>query len=324
MSSPQRRRTDRALFRALAGPAALGLRDDVALLRTPPGRDLVLTDRRAGRRRAFLRRRSARRDRAQGAAGSISPTSPPRAPRRSAFSSTSRCRADWTEAWLEAFAAGARRGRGAPTGARSLGGDTVKTPGPLTLSITAFGAVPAGRMAARTGAGPGDRLYVTGTIGDAALGLRLRLGRGPDTRRSRPALLVERYLLPQPRLALAPAMARYADGGMDVSDGFVGDLTKMLRVSGVTARSSSPAAAVARRARGGRRRSRAVRDCATGGDDYEILAACRPRRRRLRGGRRRGGRADRLRRRSGDGAGPPRSSAGTARRCVRRRLLQPF
>ena len=57
-----------------------------------------------------------------------------------------------------------------------LGGDTVSTPGPLTISVTAFGAVPAGRMVPRTGARPGDLIYVSGTIGDAALGLRLRLG----------------------------------------------------------------------------------------------------------------------------------------------------
>ena len=57
------------------------------------------------------------------------------------------------------------------------------TPGPLTLSVTAIGAVAQGRMARRTGVRPGDRLYVTGTIGDAALGLKVRLGRGPTFRR---------------------------------------------------------------------------------------------------------------------------------------------
>src|SRR5208283_1619540 len=125
---------------------------------------------------------------------------------------------------------------GTDYGCPLVGGDTVKTPGPLTLSITAFGSVPSGRMAARTGVKPGDHIYVTGTIGDAALGLRIREGRGPDIPRADRDFLLQRYLEPEPRSKLAPAMAQHANGGMDVSDGFVGDLTKMLAVSGVTAR----------------------------------------------------------------------------------------
>ena len=91
-------------------------------------------------------------------------------------------------------------------------------------------------MPRRTGVRPGDRLYVTGTIGDAALGLKVRLGRGPDITQADKAFLLDRYLTPQPRLTLIGAMAAHASGGMDVSDGFVGDLTKMLDVSGVSAR----------------------------------------------------------------------------------------
>ena len=114
--------------------------------------------------------------------------------------------ADWTADWLEDFA------RGLGEDARAwdcplLGGDTVKTPGPLTLSITALGSTPTGGMAARTGVRPGDRLYVSGTIGDAALGLRLRLGQGPLLSEAHRLHLLDRYLLPRPRLALAPAMA---------------------------------------------------------------------------------------------------------------------
>src|SRR5208337_1546790 len=142
---------------------------------------------------------------------------------------------DWTEAWLSAFAA-ALGEDGMAYGCPLAGGDTVRTPGPLTLSITAFGAVPTGRMAPRTGVRPGDRLYVTGTIGDAAIGLRIRQGRGPDLPQADKAFLLERYLTPEPRVALIEAMVAHANGGMDISDGFVGDLTKMLEVSGVTAR----------------------------------------------------------------------------------------
>ena len=168
---------------------------------------------------------------------------------------------DWREAWLEAFADGL--GVDAQTyDCPLIGGDTVATPGPLMLSVTAIGSVRQGRMARRTGVKPGDRLYVTGTIGDAAIGLKVRQGRGPDIPQVDKAFLLERYLKPEPRLALIGAMAAHANGGMDVSDGFVGDLAKMLAVSGVSARVPiySPAA-VESRARGDRRRSRPVRSC---------------------------------------------------------------
>ena len=129
-------------------------------------------------------------------------------------------------------------------------------------------------MARRTGVRPGDRLYVTGTIGDAAIGLKFRLGRGPDIPQADKAFLLERYLTPEPRLALIGAIAAHASGGMDVSDGFVGDLTKMLDVSGVSARVPiyrlplSPAARAAIAADPG-----LFEVAATGGDDYELLAS---------------------------------------------------
>jgi thiamine-monophosphate kinase len=185
---------------------------------------------------------------------------------------------DWTEDWLAAFA----KGLGEDASAYRcplFGGDTVKTPGPLMVSITAFGRIAAGRMARRDGVRPGDILYVSGTIGDAALGLALRLGApalaGLD--KASRALLLDRYLLPQPRNALAPAMRQLAHGGMDVSDGFIGDLAKMLRVSGVSGRIDlarlplSPAAEAALAADNG-----LFETIATGGDDYEILAAIGP------------------------------------------------
>jgi thiamine-monophosphate kinase len=145
------------------------------------------------------------------------------------------------------------------------------------LSVTAIGAVPEGRMARRTGVKPGDRLYVTGTIGDAAIGLRIRQGRGPDIPQVDKAFLVERYLTPEPRLKLIGAMTAHANGGMDVSDGFVGDLGKMLAASGVSARVPifrlplSPAARTAIAADPG-----LFEVAATGGDDYELLASAAP------------------------------------------------
>ncbi len=186
---------------------------------------------------------------------------------------------DWREDWLKEFA----RGLGADADLWAcplLGGDTVKTPGPLTLSITAFGAVPRRTMVPRTGIAPGDRIYVTGTIGDAAIGLRLRLARRDDAdwiaalAPHHADFLRERYLLPQPRLALRDVLRAHAHGGMDVSDGLVGDLTKMLRVSGVAAQIDLATVPLSEAARAAIALRPDLFDTAlTGGDDYEVLAS---------------------------------------------------
>jgi thiamine-monophosphate kinase len=262
-------------FAPLAAPAGLGLKDDVALLRPPAGLDLVVTTDAVVAGVHFfaddpadaIARKALRVNLSDLAAKGAEPIG---------FVLDLALPNDWTTAWLEAFAVGLGEDA-AHYRCPLLGGDTVKTPGPLTLAITALGAVEPGRLPARGGVRPGDRLYVSGAIGDAALGLRLRLRQGPSLDEASRRYLLERYLLPQPRMALAPAMARYARAGMDVSDGFVGDLTKMLRVSGVTARVElarlplSPAAAIAIAAD-----PTLFEIAATGGDDYELLAAIAP------------------------------------------------
>jgi thiamine-monophosphate kinase len=157
-----------------------------------------------------------------------------------------------------------------------LGGDTVSTPGPLMISITAFGRVPSGKMVRRTGAKQSDRIFVTGTIGDAALGLDvLKGGKIADALAVDPALrdaLIGRYHIPEPRVALAPVIRRYASAAMDVSDGLAGDLAKLCAASAVSARievervplSAATRLAVSKRAAG-------VETILTGGDDYEVL-----------------------------------------------------
>src|SRR6202035_1612395 len=99
-----------------------------------------------------------------------------------------------------------------------LGGDTVSTPGPLMISITAFGRVPSGKMIHRGGAKPGDRVVVTGTIGDAALGLDILKGGAAATAlasdKAASDMLVRRYRIPQPRTALAQAVRDHASAAM--------------------------------------------------------------------------------------------------------------
>lgn len=181
------------------------------------------------------------------------------------------------ETWLTAFARGLGEDAGR-FGCPLLGGDTVATPGPLMISITAFGRAPAGKMVRRNGAKPGDRVVVTGTIGDAALGLDVLKGGAAakalaDDAAAR-AMLVERYRVPQPRNALANAVRDHASAAMDVSDGLAGDLAKLCAASGVSAvidapsiPLSAPAATLLARGTVG------IAAIVSGGDDYEILCA---------------------------------------------------
>jgi len=181
------------------------------------------------------------------------------------------------DVWLQAFA----RGLGEDAGQYAcplLGGDTVSTPGPLTVSITAFGRVAQGKMVRRDGASPGDRVMVTGTIGDAAIGLAVLKGGAAAAGLANDAAardrLVGRYRVPEPRNALAAAIREYASAAMDVSDGLAGDLTKLCAVSGVSAVIEAPhipispeaAELLARGVVG-------IEALISGGDDYEVLCA---------------------------------------------------
>jgi thiamine-monophosphate kinase len=179
------------------------------------------------------------------------------------------------DAWLGAFAQALSEDT-LKFGCPLLGGDTVSTPGPLMISVTAFGRVPPGGMVRRNGAKPGDLVVVTGTIGDAALGLDvLKHGAatlGADTAAKQ--MLIGRYRVPQPRTALASAVRGHAHAAMDVSDGLAGDLAKLCSASGVSATidaariplSAAAAALVAGGAVG-------IEAIVAGGDDYEILCA---------------------------------------------------
>ena len=168
--------------------------------------------------------------------------------------------------WIEAFCAGLGAA-GERWGSALLGGDTVATPGPLTLSVTALGTVPTGRALTRAGARPGDVLCVSGPIGDAALGLkRLKAGAGNDD------AAAQRYLRPVPRLDLGHQLVGHATACLDVSDGLVADaghIAEVSRVAVVIEAEKVPLSEVAQAAL-----ATGEIDLAgllTGGDDYELL-----------------------------------------------------
>ena len=176
--------------------------------------------------------------------------------------------------WLAEFCAGLAADNAA-FGIGLLGGDTVSTPGPLTLSLTAVGEVPKGAALLRSGARAGDDIWVSGTLGDAALGLKVLQGElevAVDAR----AALIAHYRLPQPRLALGQALRGVAGAAIDISDGLVADLGHILEASGVGAELRAdqlPLSAAARDLPG-------ARDAAlAGGDDYELLFTASPARR---------------------------------------------
>jgi thiamine-monophosphate kinase len=183
---------------------------------------------------------------------------------------------DVSLAWLEGFAAGLKADQ-AEFGLHLLGGDTMATPGPLTLSLTALGHVPQGTMIRRAGAKPGDAIYVTGTVGDAGLGLASLKKEALGLSEADTVFVRERYLRPRPRLSFGQALRGLAHAALDVSDGVIADLQHLADVSAVRARLElaalplSPAAA--RWAGGGSDR---LLRLAAAGDDYEILFAAPP------------------------------------------------
>ena len=176
------------------------------------------------------------------------------------------------DAWLAPFA----RGLGEDAARFQcplLGGDTVSTPGPLMISITAFGRVPPGKMVRRNGAKAGDRVVVSGTIGDAALGLGLlKAGAAAALGGDEREMLIGRYRGPQPRVALAQAVRDHASAAMDVSDGLAGDLAKLCAASDVSAAIDAQSIPLSGPARSlSSRGAVGIESIVSGGDDYEIL-----------------------------------------------------
>jgi thiamine-monophosphate kinase len=264
-------------FRPLAThPGALGLVDDAAVVAVPPGHELVL--------------------KTDGVIAGVHffPDDPPETVARKAlrinlsdlagkgarplgFLLSIALTRDVVDGWLKTFTA-ALGADAKKFACPLLGGDTDRTPGLLSVTIAAFGTVPRGTMLRRAGARAGDQVVVTGTIGDAALGVILRRDPAAAKRwgldRRMRAHLERRYLVPEPRNALAEALRRSANGGMDISDGLAGDLAKMCRASRVDATIDIARVPLSRAARTALAAEPAlIETILTGGDDYEVLAS---------------------------------------------------
>jgi thiamine-monophosphate kinase len=267
-------------FRPLArDPAALGLSDDAAVIVPPAGADLVLTTDGVIEGVHFfpedpadtVAKKALRANLSDLAAKGAAPLG---------FLLSLALPAKVDEKWLASFA----KGLGADAEAYRcplLGGDTDRTPGLLSVSISAFGSLPHGTMVKRLGARAGDVIVVTGTVGDAALGVALRREPARAERAklsaSERAHLAKRYLLPEPRLALAGALRAHSSAAIDISDGLAGDLMKLAAASGVAARVESsrlPLSPAAQKMVAAE--PSLLGTVLTGGDDYEILAAVSP------------------------------------------------
>jgi len=257
-------------FAPLAAPEGLGLVDDVAIIPGPPGEQYVLktdaivegvhfrSEDPADQVAQKLLRVNLSDLAGKGAlpVGYLLTTALPR---------------ERDEAWLERFAEGLARDQG-EFGIGLLGGDSVATPGPVTLSVAAVGRVRVGEAVLRRGAQPGDTIFVSGTLGDGALGLEALRGRLPELSPAQRDFLADRYRLPRPRLQLGRRLVGTARAMMDISDGLIADLGHICKASGVGAIVEaarlplSPAARAAVTADASR-----LTAALAGGDDYELL-----------------------------------------------------
>jgi len=261
------------VFAPLAADGALGLTDDAAFYRPRLGLDLVLTKDEVVSGVHFfaddpwdaVAKKALRVNLSDLAAKGATPVG---------YLLALGLPKNFTVDQIDALGAGLAADQAA-YGLSLYGGDTVRSPAGLTLSVTAIGEVKEGGMVRRGGAQAGETIVVTGTIGDAALGLALRLDPAlsgrlglSDAHRDH---LLDRYLLPRPRGALATAVVDCASGGMDISDGLVGDLGKMATASDVAIDIDAdrvPLSDAARAAVAADPHLLAV--ALTGGDDYEL------------------------------------------------------
>lgn len=257
-------------FAPLAAPQALGLLDDVALIDGPPGEQYVLKTDAIVEGVHFLpddppgqvAQKLLRVNLSDLAAKGATPVG---------YLLTTALPAACDDAWLEAFAAGLAADQ-ATYGIGLLGGDSVATPGPVTLSVAAVGRIAAGRAVLRRGARSGDHVYVSGTLGDAAIGVIAAKGGDLGIAPAERDFLIDRFRLPQPRVVLGPRLIGIATAMMDISDGLVADLGHICTVSGVAALVEAARLPLSQAARAALARDPGrLALVLGGGDDYELL-----------------------------------------------------
>jgi len=260
-------------------PGALGLKDDCATITPTPGCDLVVkTDPVAGGIH-FLEDDPPEDIGWKALAVNVSDLAAKAAVPRAYLMALSFPEPP-TRSWMARFAKGLGEAQAA-FGMHLIGGDTDQRPGPITVSITVMGEVPTGKMVRRATGCAGDALLVTGSLGQAALGLALlkdrRLGEAWVVASRDVENAVSRYRRPQPRLALRQALLDHAGAAMDLSDGLAKDLGRMCRASGcgaVVSVDQVPLDPVATAAVA--RDPARWTDVLGAGDDYEVLIAVAP------------------------------------------------
>ena len=270
MSLPGEFELIRRYFAPLAGPGSLKLTDDAAVVDLQPGRSLVATTDTVIAGVHFLAddppdliaRKALRVNLSDLASMGAEPLG---------YLLVTALPAGIDENWVAQFSRGLAQDQ-AEFSIALLGGDTAFTPGPLSLTITALGQVERGKALLRSGAKPGDRVYLSGTIGDSAFGLKLAKGEPLTLSPSEKSSLLDRYRLPQPRLGLGRRLIGVASAAMDVSDGFAADLGHICQASRVGALVEAAKLPVSPALRSVLEVGQAsLVEVATGGDDYELL-----------------------------------------------------
>ena len=253
----------RRYFDRPAPGAVLGVGDDAAILAPAPGMELVVTTDMLVEGRHFFAGTDPASLGHKALAVNLSDIAAMGARARWATLAVALPAAD--EAWLAAFSRGffslADR-----HDVDLVGGDTTR--GPLTLSVTLIGEVPAGQAIRRDGAVAGDDIWVSGELGGAALAVAARYGRAPDVGLDTLRNAARRLDWPEPRLQLGERLRGLASAALDVSDGLAGDLAHLCERSGVAAElwlSALPCAEALLPLR-----SSAPALFAAGGDDYEL------------------------------------------------------
>lgn len=245
-------------------PGALGLTDDAALVDVPEGRSLVIAKDAIVAGVHFFADDPADAVAQKLLRVNLSDLAAMGATPLAYLTVIARPR-DLPDSWLEGLARGLARDQ-AHFALALIGGDIVSTPGPLLLSCTILGLVEQGRALRRSAAQPGDVIWVSGTLGDAALGLRVI--KGLAATEDEAFYLIERYRRPEPRLALGQRLCGLAHAAIDVSDGLLADLGHILEESKLGGRIEAerlPVSAVAHGMPGWQEAALG------GGDDYELV-----------------------------------------------------